>query len=248
MTKTGVADYGMYVWYGDLYDYAKRLEDLKSIGYNGLERLRPISESDAIHKAGLVRKLGMDFGTCLASTVEHSIQWTSALGKDYVWIDSPATNFDTFCRHANAQAEVCARWGIRAALHNHLGSLVETQEELLEFLRRCPDCQLVLDTAHLAVAKGGDPLYIIQNHLDRIVSVHVKDWIMTDSNAAVWNEMGYFCELGGGNFPVQNEECVRELISRGYNGWIYVEHDTHLRDPLVDLKGSRDMLRKWSIA
>ena len=128
MLKIGVADYGMFVWEGGLFDYEQRLRDIKAIGYDGLERLRPVSESDAINTAAMVKKLGMDFATCLAPTAEKSIQWTAALGKDYVWADVSAKNFNDFCRQVNVQARACERYGIRVALHNHLGSLVETQE------------------------------------------------------------------------------------------------------------------------
>ena len=43
MLKIGVADYGMFVWEGGLFDYEQRLRDIKAIGYDGLERLRPVS-------------------------------------------------------------------------------------------------------------------------------------------------------------------------------------------------------------
>lgn len=247
MIKVGIADYGMWVWDGGLFDYEQRCKDIKAVGYDGLERLRPISEGDAIYKAGLVRKLKMDFGTCLAPDVEHSIQWTAALGKDYVWVNVTATDFDTYCRQVNKQVEICKNWGLKAALHNHLGSLVETQEQLLTFLEECPDCCLVLDTGHLAVAKDGDPLYIIKNYFNRLAAVHVKDWVMTNESAPVWHERGYFCEIGAGNYPIDNEGCVKELIKQSYNGWVFVEHDTHLGEPLPDLKKSRECLKEWGI-
>ncbi len=247
MIKVGVADYGMYVWEGGMFDYEARCRDLKAIGYNGLERLRPLTESDAIHKAATVRKLGMDFGTCLAPDIEHSIQWTSALGKEYVWTAVTGTTFDDFCRQVNKQSKICMEWGIKAALHNHLGQLVETQAQLLEFLERCPDCNLILDTGHLAVAEGGDPLYIVENYFDRISVIHLKNWVMTDENKEIWNERGYFTGLDKGNYPIQNKECVEALVKKGYDGWIFIEHDTHLDEPLIDLKKSRDVLRSWGV-
>ena len=72
--KIGVADYGMFVWEGGLFDYEQRLADIRAIGYDGLERLRPISEADALNTAAMARRMGMDFATCLAPTVEKSIQ------------------------------------------------------------------------------------------------------------------------------------------------------------------------------
>lgn len=247
MIKVGVADYGMWVWDGGMFDYEQRLLDLKNIGYDGLERLRPISEADAIHKSAMVRKMGMDYATCLAPDAEHCIQWTSALGKEYVWTNVTAKTFDDFCRQVNIQVSICKKWGLKVALHNHLGSLVETQAELLEFLSRCPGCHLVLDTGHLAVASGGDPMYIIKNYFNRLAAVHVKDWVMTDETATEWYNRGYFCELGAGNVTINNDMLVKELVKMGYSGWIFVEHDTHLREPLIDLKKSRDYLKDCGI-
>lgn len=247
MIKVGVADYGMWVWDGGMFDYEQRLLDLKSIGYDGLERLRPISEADAIHKSATVRKIGMDYATCLAPDAEHCIQWTSALGKEYVWTNVTGKTFDDYCRQVNIQVNICKKWGLKVALHNHLGSLVETQEELLKFLELCPECHLVLDTGHLAVAKGGDPMYIIKNYFNRLAAVHVKDWVMTDETALEWYNKGYFCELGAGNVKIDNDILVKELVKMGYDGWIFVEHDTHLREPLVDLKKSRDYLKNCGV-
>ena len=124
---------------------------------------------------------------------------------------------------------------------------METQEQLLRFLDACPDCKLVLDTGHLTVAEGGDPLYIVRNYFDRIAAVHLKEWVSTDPSAENWFDQGYFCELGGGNIPFQNDEIVRYLVENGYDGWIFVEHDSHKQEPLIDLKSSREYLRRLGI-
>ena len=251
MMKIGVADYGMFVWEGGLFDYEQRLRDIKAIGYDGLERLRPVSESDAINTAAMVKKLGMDFATCLSPTAEKSIQWTAALGKEYVWADVSAKNFDDFCRQVNVQARACERYGIRVALHNHLGSLVETQEQLDEFMRRCPDAGLLLDTGHLAVA-GGDALMTASRYYDRLVALHLKCWVMKDKDAPEWYNRGYFTGLDyvptePNAVYVPNAEVVALLKSRGFDKWIMVEHDTHLREPLEDLAESRKWMREHGI-
>lgn len=58
---------------------------------------------------------------------------------------------------------------------------------------------------------------------------------------------GYFCGLGHGNLKVDNEKFVKTLIGKGYDGWLFVEHDTHMREPLLDLEESREVLRKWGV-
>lgn len=242
--KFGIADYGLYVWYGGNFDTEERLRQLKAIGYQGLERLVAVSGDDAMQKAARFRQLGMDFATCLGPNPETCIQWTAGLGKDYVWVGVSGTDFDTFCRQANAQAAACARWGICVGLHNHMGTLVETQPQLEAFLERCPDCGLILDTAHLA-AVDGDPLAIVERYADRLVAVHLKDWLLTNPEIGMdrWHARGRFCALGTGNIGLDNSAVMRALVGVGYDGWVFVEHDTHLQDPMVDLLQSREYLR-----
>lgn len=246
MLKIGVADYGMFVWEGGLFDYEQRARDLKAIGYDGMERLRPMTEADALNIAGRLNAMGCDFATVEAPSVELSIRWAAAFRKEYVWFKVRGKDFDDFCRQANVQAETCERWGLKAAIHNHLGSLVETQEQLDEFMCRCPKAALLLDSGHLAVA-GGDVVGTAEKYYDRIIAVHLKGWEMTHPEKTVWHERGYFCEIGGGNFPVPNAELVALLKKRGFDKWVMIEHDTHLREPLEDLKLSRERLREMGI-
>ncbi|MHC4983153.1 MAG: sugar phosphate isomerase/epimerase family protein [Planctomycetota bacterium] len=242
--KFGVADYGMNVYEGGLFDVEKRLLDLKETGYEGTERLEAVSPSDALHKAALYRKLGMDFATCRGPSVQAGIEWTAALGKPYVWVKVSGRDFDTFCRQANKQAEACGRWGLEAVLHNHMGSLVETQQQVEEFLKRCGDCGLLLDTAHLAGA-GGDSLEIAKKYADRIIALHLKDLLVTKPELGLdkWAQRGRFCELGAGNVGLDNAAVLKALVDMGFDGWVFVEQDTHLRDPLKDLAVSRKYLR-----
>lgn len=243
--KLGIADYGMNVWDGGLFDIEARLEGLKAIGYEGTERLVAISASDALQKAAAYRRLGMDFALCLGPDAQSTIQWTSAFRKDYIWTQVSGRDFDTFCRQVTYQCDMAARWGIRVGLHNHLGSLVESQAQLEAFLDRCPQCGLILDTAHLAAADG-DGLEIVKKYASRLVAVHLKDWLVTNPKIGLdrWGERGRFCELGAGNIGLDNAAILKAVARSGYSGWVFVEHDTHLQDPLKDLAISRQYIRK----
>jgi len=243
--KYGVADYGMNVWDGGCFDIEERLIRLKEIGYQGVERLSAVCTDEAVHRAARMHRLGVDFATCQGPNPELSIQWTSAFRKGYVWTAVTANEFAAFCRQVNVQAEACERWGIHAALHNHMGTLVETQPQLEDFLARCPKCRLILDTAHLA-AVGGDPVAIVRKYPDRLEAIHLKDWIQLKPEPGMkeWWQRGRFCELGAGNIGLDNAAVMRALVQVGYDGWILVEQDTHLQDPLKDLAISREYLRK----
>jgi sugar phosphate isomerase/epimerase len=242
--KVGIADYGLYVWDGGHFDTEARLNALHAIGYEGLERLSAVSADDALHKAARFRWLGMDFATCLGPNVETTLQWTAGLGKAYVWTNVQGRDFDTFCRQVNHQVEISRRWGVRVGLHNHMGTLVETQPQLEAFLARCPDCGLILDTAHLA-AVGGEPVAIVERYADRLIAVHLKDWTLTNPEVGMerWWERGRFCALGTGNIGLDNLAVMRAVVAAGYDGWIFVEQDTHLVDPYQELAISRDYLR-----
>ena len=243
--KFGVADYGMNVWDGGCFDFEERLRRLKEIGYDGLERVDALNEADAIRKAARFRRLGMDFATCRGPTPEACIRWTAALGKSYTWTAVTGADFDTFCRQVNGQADACELWGIKLALHNHLGSLVESQDQLEAFMARCPKCGLLLDTAHLAAADG-DPVAAVRKFGDRLVAMHLKDWIVTDPKVGLdhWPKRGRFCELGAGNIGLDNIAVMRALVDVGYDGWVLVEQDTHMRDPLEELARSRQYLHR----
>ena len=241
--KFGIADYGMNVWEGGNFDPESRWERLRAIGYDGTERLAAVSADDAVRKAARMHKLGADFGTVLGPNPEVSLIWTAAFAKTYVWVSVTGQDFDTFCRQVNLQVEASARWGVRVGLHNHMGSLVETQEQLEVFLARCPACGLILDTAHLA-AVGGDPVVIVKRYADRLVAMHLKDWLLLNPDAEQWWAKGRFCELGAGNIGMDNIAVMRALKDVGYDGWVFVEQDTHLQDPFKDLAHSREYLQK----
>jgi len=243
--RFGIADYGMNVWDGGFFDLEARLVALRGIGYQGLERLEAASEADALQRAALYHRLGMDFATVRGPNPAISFQWTAAFGKAYVWASVTARDFDSFCRQVNIQVEACQRWGLAVGLHNHLGTPVESQEQLEEFLRRCPGCGLVFDTGHLAAA-GGDPVEIVRTYGNRLVAVHLKDWLVVHPEIGLdqWSKRGRFCELGAGNIGLDNIAVMREVVRAGFDGWVFIEHDTHLQDPLKDLAISREVLRR----
>lgn len=249
--KFGVADYGMNVWHGGLYSVEDRLESLRNIGFNGIERVEAVSASDALNRATLYRKMGMDFATCRGPNAECGIQWTCGLGKEYVWLTPGPSgrdaDMDAYLRRSREFIRVCGRFGIKAALHNHMDQRIETQPELERFMTECPDAYLLLDTGHLNAA-GGNVLEIVEKYASRIVAIHLKDVILEEGRdengrAKKWK----FCELGSGNSGLDNGAVMKALVAKGFDGWVMIEHDHHVREPLEDLKTSLDYLRKAGI-
>lgn len=246
MIKVGIADYGLNCWYGALYDYNQRFEMLKKIGYDGIERIEVRSAAEAMDVSATAKRLGMDFCTCRGGTASESIMWTAALGKPYVWVESKDKELDVFCRQTNAQIDAAEKYGIKVALHNHLGLTVETSEQLDYFMQKCPKCQLILDVGHFSAA-GGNSVEAIKKYSDRIAAIHLKDYVYKDKSAEYWWDRLRFCELGAGVMGDENARIIKTLSDIGYSGWIFVEHDTHLQDPIIDLTVSRNYIKQFGI-
>jgi inosose dehydratase len=70
-------------------------------------------------------------------------------------------------------ADRCRGRGVVAALHPHVGTMVETGEETERVLAGSR-VGLCVDTGHLLVG-GADPVAITAAHPDRVVHVHLKD-------------------------------------------------------------------------
>ena len=241
--KYGIADYGMNVYEGGLFDLEERLANLKQLGYSGIERLEAADTCEAVNRAVTFHCAGMDFATCRGPRLEQNMEWSCAFGKDYIWL-TPGdcgrdVEMDSFIRRSRNFCRACAKYGISAALHNHLGSRIENQEELDFFLKEVPEAKLLLDIGHLAAA-GGDVCATAGRYFDRLAAIHFKDIFVKDESIGLdrWWERLRFCELGGGNRPgmIDWQGTARLLKEKNYTKWVLVEHDTHLREPLEDLK------------
>jgi inosose dehydratase len=129
--------------------------------------------------------------------------------------------------------------GHQLAFHHHVGTFVETPDEL-DQLMAATDPELVglcLDTGHFLLA-AGDPVAVITQYGARVRHVHLKD-----VDPAVVGRMqagaleGFldglrqrvFTEIGMGELDLLG--VLTELARRDYAGWLVVEHDTTWRPP-----------------
>jgi len=112
--KIGVADWGLFVWNGGLYDYEDRIEMIRGLGFDGLERIYPKSPEDALNKAAFLKKRGMSFATCNNDDHELAIKWTAALGGDYIWASGlNRNNFETYLRQVDKLTRAAEKYGVK---------------------------------------------------------------------------------------------------------------------------------------
>lgn len=131
--------------------------------------------------------------------------------------------------HANAQ-------GMRFAYHHHLGTVVETNDDLQRFFDATGDhVGLVLDTGH-AVYGGIDPIEVATTRPERVSHVHCKD-VRTSRHADFYASGTSFLNgVVGGMFTTPGDgdydypAFMRALRSIDYSGWIVIEAE---QDPAV---------------
>jgi sugar phosphate isomerase/epimerase len=161
-----------------------------------------------------------------------AMEFLKGFGADRLVVFSPSRSvgvsdehFKTMCECYNQLGEAAGAMGFRAGLHNHMGQLVQTEEEV----DRCmamTDPKLFSfspDTAHLYLA-GIDPVKSIGKHRSRLMLLDYKDARHISDKL-----QDNIFDLGDGeiDFPA----CHRVLKSISYKGWICVDLDTARKGP-----------------
>ena len=149
-------------------------------------------------------------------------------------------------RTINEAAQRCAALGVRACLHPHVGTEIETRREL-DIVMELTDPKVVWlapDCAHLARA-GMDAAEVVRTYADRVAYVHLKDVSPDTGDTRTFpilergdEALPVFCELGLGTVPLP--AFVKTLREIGYQGWITVEMDVSTRTPIDSLRICRD--------
>ncbi|MFI7005482.1 TIM barrel protein [Streptomyces sp. NPDC050145] len=162
-----------------------------------------------------------------------------------------ATGWSTLLANLDRISGTADSRGLTATLHPHVGTMVETAEEVRRVLDGC-GIGLCLDTGHLLVG-GDDPVALAAAAPDRVAHVHLKDVHreMADrvrSGAVSYTRAvadGMYAPLGAGDVDIAS--IVRGLEAHGYTGWYVLEQDTVLHappgedgahDPLDDVRAS----------
>jgi len=143
-----------------------------------------------------------------------------------------AADWERLLGNLDRLADHAAGRGVRACLHPHVGTMVETGDDV----SRVVDGSLVplcLDTGHLLIG-GSDPAALAAQATDRIVHAHLKDvdraWAeRVQSGRTTYTEAvaaGMYRPLGKGDVDIA--AIVTTLERSGYDGWYVMEQDTVL--------------------
>jgi inosose dehydratase len=167
----------------------------------------------------------------------------------------PRQDWRGFGAAVEALAAFTASQGIDLVYHHHMGSVVQTAEEIDALMAATgPATKLLLDTGH-AFFGGADPTALARRYMDRVRHIHAKN-VRPGIMAEVRRERLSFLEgvrrgvftvpgdpEGGVDFP----PVLKIAAEHGYQGWLVIEaeQDPLLRDPVkyqgMGLRALKDM-------
>ena len=171
-----------------------------------------------------------------ASEQSYSVQGKDipVFGHKYVLNDE---EWKTLCDGLNRLGEIAAEYGISLTYHLHMGTVVQTAEEIDRFMAMTDKdkVSLLYDTGHLAYC-GEDYLAVLKKYVDRIKHVHLKDIRPAVVEQVKKENLSFLQGVRKGAFTVPGDgsidfKPVFEILSEaGYEGWLLVEAE---QDPAV---------------
>lgn len=182
----------------------------------------------------------------------HSIQGqmnTPLHANKPIFTDSEWDKLATGLHHL---ADLAADKGMKIVYHHHMGTGVQTFEEV-ERLMASTDPEkvfLLLDTGHIVFA-GGDPVAMIDRFGSRIKHVHFKDLRRNIEQEVKDKNLSFLQGVKRGVFTVPGDgyidftPVIEGLNKIDYKGWIIVEaeQDPALAPPLEYAKKAREYIR-----
>ena len=163
--------------------------------------------------------------------------------------------YKQFAETLNEVGRITLEAGVASCFHNHVGTPIETREEVDRLLDLADPSVIFLgpDTGHLAWG-GADPVAFFRDYADRIRTFHIKDIdgdVALRGREAEWDyrtfaNHGVFTELGQGIVDVPAILAIMQ--ERDFSGWMIVETDVTQRpNALESAQISREYLRSLGV-
>lgn len=171
--------------------------------------------------------------------------------RDMMTLDQQAAFMDNL----HQAGKVALEEGVRLAYHPHVGTVVESPEEVQWFLSNTDPEVIFLcaDTGHLAWG-GNDVVQFFEENASRVEVWHAKDvdaMVAREARDKGWNydqceRFGVFTEIGRGS--VDFASVIRSLDQAGFTGWAISETDyTQLPTALESAFECRRALRALGV-
>lgn len=155
----------------------------------------------------------------------------------------------------NELAKLAAEKGMTVGLHHHMGTGIQTTEEVDRFMAETnDDVYLLFDTGHAYYSEGSQEkmLAILTKYLPRINHVHLKDVRDEIVDQVRSQKLSFLDGVKKGTFTVPGDGVIdfkpvfKILDDFGYKGWMVVEaeQDPALANPFEYAVKARKYIRE----
>lgn len=171
---------------------------------------------------------------CETSNAIHGDDGTALADKPVL----PEAAWAKFGADIEAIAQYCAGQGIDLVYHHHMGTVVQTGEEIDRLMAHTgPATKLLLDTGH-AWFGGSDPAALAGKYMDRVRHIHAKNVRPAIRNEVESERLSFLEGVRRGVFTVPGDPeggvdflpVLKIAADHGYDGWLVIEAE---QDPLV---------------
>ena len=219
------------------------LKSIRDVGYDGVgieTRLLPsellkeptlipkLLEEVSLENAGAYSRLSID-DLEWARKSETRLLWLVPRGKDCSAVKASLVEF----------VDKAEEYGIIPALHNHLRTCFETEDEIRAVLKEIPKLRLCFDTAH-GKAAGINLTEFIKEFHDKISLVHLKDLREELPKYKVRFKRD-FVNVGKG--IIRFDEVLKELINHNYKSYVMLEIEALSVDPITEVTDGYKYIR-----
>jgi inosose dehydratase len=165
--------------------------------------------------------------------------------------------WDRLCKGMNKLGEIAAEKGMKCSLHHHMGTGIQTPDEIDRFMEGTSEhVYLLFDSGHIFFSEGTQEAVdaLIDRYIDRIAHVHLKDVRMTKREETIERQMCFLDAVKNGTFTVPGDGDVSfdhifdTLAKKHYEGWMLVEaeQDPAKANPLEYAMKARKLIREKS--
>jgi len=141
--------------------------------------------------------------------------------------------WEEFGTGVEALAEFAAAQGIALVYHHHMGTVVQSEDEIDLLMQHTgPHTKLLLDTGHCLFG-GGDPEQVAKKHMGRVgpaIATEVRDQSLSFLEGV---RRGVFTVPGDAEGGVDFTSVLKVAADKAYQGWLVIEaeQDPEVRNP-----------------
>jgi len=234
---------------------AERSAKLSTLGMHAIGGFFPV----ILHKADVdpldAVRVELEAYTATGATTLVLAADSGNDGYDEKRAELTTAQWDLVFSNLNRIDEYAAGFGIKAVLHPHVGTIIETREDVLQVVNGST-ISICLDTGHMFIG-GTDPVWFSDEHAKRVAHSHLKDVNAQTADRVKNGEITYYQGVVAGMYrplgqgDVGIDQIVKNLLSNGYNGWFVLEQDLVINDepapgagPVEFAKASVEFLRR----